>query len=180
MALNGQKVLVLNRAYVATNIIGWQRAIMLVLLEKAELVSEHPELDIPTIRRRYPLPSVIRLLIYSGFPRFTPRFTRRNVYLRDEYTCQYCGVRYDAGRLNLDHVIPLSRKGMTGWKNVVCSCLSCNLKKRNRLPHEVGMKLVREPRAPGNYMLYRLRGMQVPEDWGDFVYWGKPARVPAR
>ena len=175
--LNGQKVLVLNRAYLATNVIGWHRAIMLVYLGKAEMVSRNEELDIPTVNRKYPLPSVIRLLIYSGFPRFTPRFTRRNIYLRDNHTCQYCGKRFESARLNLDHVVPLSRGGVTSWTNVVCSCLNCNLKKKNRLPSEVGMKLAREPRVPGNYMLYRLRGMQVPEDWGDFIYWEKKGRA---
>lgn len=171
--LNGQRVLVLNRAYLATNVIGWQRAIMLVYLGKAEMVSENEELFIPTVNKRYPLPSVIRLLMYSGFPRFTPRFTRRNVYLRDNYTCQYCGRRQENNRLNLDHILPLSRGGVTGWTNVVCSCLACNLKKRDQLPEEVGMRLNRKPRVPGNYMLYRLRGSAVPEDWSDFLYWEK-------
>ena len=173
MGLNGQKVLVLNRAYLATNVISWRRAITLIFLGKAETVTENPEQVVRTSSRDYRLPSVIRLLMYSGFPRFTPRFTRRNVYLRDDHTCQYCGRRSDPSRLNLDHVIPISRGGFTGWTNVVCSCLSCNLKKRNRLPREAGMKLVREPRAPGNYMLYRLRGMELPSDWTDFLYWRK-------
>jgi len=179
MPLNGQKVLVLNRAYLATNIISWQRAISMVYGGKAETVSDRDDVEIHTVERNYRLPSVIRLLIYAGFPRFAPRFTRRNIYLRDDYTCQYCGRRQESGRLNLDHVVPVSRGGATSWTNVVCSCHSCNLKKKNRTPAELGMKLLRQPRAPGNYMLYYLRGTEVPSDWADFLYW-KKASSPLR
>jgi hypothetical protein len=75
-------------------------------------------------------------------------FSRQNIFMRDNYTCQYCGVKYQSPQLNLDHVIPRHQKGITNWKNIVCSCYDCNTKKANRTPSEAGMKLLRQPKEP--------------------------------
>jgi 5-methylcytosine-specific restriction endonuclease McrA len=76
------------------------------------------------------------------------RFSRFNIYARDDSTCQYCGRKHRRSELNLDHVIPRSRGGSTTWENVVCSCISCNLRKGGRTPEEAGMRLLRHPTRP--------------------------------
>ena len=76
------------------------------------------------------------------------RFSRLNIYARDRNTCQYCGRRPPRAELNLDHVIPRSRGGVTNWENVVCSCVPCNLKKGGRTPDEARMRLLRHPIRP--------------------------------
>jgi 5-methylcytosine-specific restriction endonuclease McrA len=91
---------------------------------------------------------VILLQAYDHLPRARVRFSRLNIYARDRNTCQYCSRRPQRAELNLDHVIPRSRGGMTSWENVVCSCVPCNLRKGGRTPEEAHMKLHRLPARP--------------------------------
>ena len=95
----------------------------------------------------FALPAVIRLAVFIRKP-FLDRvaFNKKNILRRDGYTCQYCSRRGE--RLTVDHIVPRSRGGETSWTNVVAACLRCNLKKGNRLPDEVGMRLSREPVHP--------------------------------
>ena len=76
------------------------------------------------------------------------RFSRHNIYMRDDNTCQYCGRRLPRAELNLDHVVPRSHGGGTSWENVVCSCIPCNLRKANRTPEQAGMELRKRPVRP--------------------------------
>lgn len=94
------------------------------------------------------VPRVILLQMYDRSPKRPVRFSRLNVYLRDQNRCQYCGNIFHRGDLNLDHVVPVSLGGKTNWENVVCSCIPCNLKKGGRVPEQAGMKLVRRPTKP--------------------------------
>lgn len=95
----------------------------------------------------FPVPSVIRLRRYIRRPyRQRVAFNRKNVFRRDDHTCQYCGAH--SNDLTLDHVLPRSRGGATSWENVVACCRRCNAKKRDRTPEEAGMLLARRPRAP--------------------------------
>ena len=94
------------------------------------------------------VPRVIILVTYDRFPRRTVKFSRLNILLRDDHTCQYCGRRLARSRLNLDHVIPRSRGGHTTWENIVTSCHPCNHKKGGRTPKEAHMKLIRRPFRP--------------------------------
>jgi 5-methylcytosine-specific restriction endonuclease McrA len=94
------------------------------------------------------VPRVVRLLSYERLPRNSVKFNRRNIFLRDEYVCQYCLRRFGSHRLSLDHVVPKSRGGPTSWENIVCSCLDCNVRKGGRTPAEAGMRLLRPPRKP--------------------------------
>ena len=91
------------------------------------------------------VPRVIQLLSCDRPPRYDVKFSRHNIYLRDGTRCQYCGRRFPTSELSLDHVVPLSRGGVSSWENVVCACLRCNVKKGNRLPDEAGMALRRPP-----------------------------------
>ena len=93
-------------------------------------------------------PEIILLANYNRVPRHEAPFTRRNLFLRDDHTCQYCGRRHPTQNLSIDHVIPRSRGGRTTWENCVIACVPCNARKGNRLLNEARMKLITKPRRP--------------------------------
>jgi len=108
------------------------------------------------------VPRVVVLQMFDRVPRVKVRFSRLNIYARDDDTCQYCGQRRPRHGLNLDHVVPRSQGGRTTWENVVCCCYECNLRKGGRTPAQAGMQLERAPvrpiwsfRAPGGNIRYR-------------------------
>jgi 5-methylcytosine-specific restriction endonuclease McrA len=120
------------------------------------------------------LPSVIALREYVSAGRW-PAFTRFNVFLRDRFTCQYCGTRTVSNELTFDHVVPRSRGGRTTWSNVVAACGSCNLRKGSHMPRDVGMLPRVKPQRPSVHELQR-NGQAYPpnylhESWRDFLYW---------
>jgi len=98
-------------------------------------------------RLAFRVPSVIRLLEYRRIPHQTRALSRKNILLRDRNTCQYCGEVLPSSELTLDHVVPRSRGGSSTWENLVACCHPCNRQKGNQHPIEVGMHLLREPRA---------------------------------
>ena len=145
--LNGLQnpVLVLNASYEPINVCAARRALVLVLKGVAA-AEERTPYQVSSARVCMPLPSVIRLLEYRRIPHQTRSLSRKNILMRDHYTCQYCGRTLMAGELTMDHVIPRSRSGKSSWENLVTSCIRCNNRKGNRTPEEVGMKLARTPR----------------------------------
>ncbi len=151
----------------------WQDSIKAVFLERVNVVSEYDRVvRSPSLEFR--LPSVISLKDFVPLSR-RPAFTRFNVFLRDRFSCQYCGGDFQAERLTFDHVVPRSRGGITIWTNVVTACEPCNLRKGHRLLKEVGMVPVRHPHEPSNYQLQE-NGRAFPpnflhQSWGDFLYW---------
>ena len=138
-------VLVLNASYEPINVCAARRAIVLVLkgVAMTEDVNGH---FLHSTRIAMRVPSVIRLLEYRRIPHQTRALSRKNILLRDRNTCQYCGLVLPSSELTLDHVIPRSRGGASTWENLVACCHECNREKGNMLPHEAGMKLMREPR----------------------------------
>src|SRR4029079_3925156 len=101
------------------------------------------------------VPRVILLVAYDRVPKRHVRFSRYNIYARDDNTCQYCGQRFPRADLNLDHVVPRSQGGLASWENVVCSCHRCNRRKGGRTPEQAGMKLLKHPgRAPWTPFIY--------------------------
>lgn len=139
-------VLVLNASYEPINVCAARRAIILVLKGVA-MMEEADGNCLHAARIAMRVPSVIRLLEYRRIPHQTRALSRKNILLRDRNTCQYCGKILAAGELTLDHVNPRSRGGASTWENLVACCHNCNRKKGSMLPHEAGMKLMREPRA---------------------------------
>jgi 5-methylcytosine-specific restriction endonuclease McrA len=139
-------VLVLNASYEPINICAARRAIVLVLKGVAMTEEENGHF-LHAARVALRLPSVIRLLEYRRIPHQTRALSRKNILLRDRNTCQYCGEGLSASDLTLDHVMPRSRGGASSWENLVACCHSCNRRKGNQLPHEAGMRLMREPHA---------------------------------
>ena len=141
-------VLVLNASYEPLNVVSVRRAVVLLLLEKAQLI-EAAEAHLRAERFSIPRPTVIRLVAYVKVPYgLRMPLSRRGVLARDQYTCQYCGARPGRSALTLDHVVPRARGGQRTWQNLVAACGPCNRRKGDRSPSEAGLRLARTPRAP--------------------------------
>lgn len=151
----------------------WQDAIKAVFMDRVTVLSEYDlAVHSPSIEMK--LPSVISLKEYIPSNR-KPAFTRFNVFLRDRFTCQYCGRPDTTERLTFDHVVPRSRGGRTSWSNVVTACSPCNLKKGNLMPKKCGMIPRRTPAEPSSFAL-QDHGRSFPpnflhESWHDYLYW---------
>jgi 5-methylcytosine-specific restriction endonuclease McrA len=116
------------------------------------------------------VPKIVVLAIYDKLPRLEVKFTRRNVFLRDKFTCQYCSKVLPEHQLNLDHVLPRDKGGRTTWENIVTSCVRCNTRKANKLTHEVNMHPLRKPIAPRWRPLFGLHENGLAdESWAHFV-----------
>lgn len=138
-------VLVLNASYEPINVCAARRALVLVLKGVAS-AEEHASCYIHSARQAIRLPSVIRLLEYRRIPHQSRALSRKNILLRDRYTCQYCGKTLPSAELTLDHVLPRSRAGESSWENLVACCNPCNNRKGSRTPEEADMLLHRSPR----------------------------------
>jgi len=100
------------------------------------------------------IPKVIRLTGYNKVP-VKLRLTRRNIIMRDDHTCQYCGKKKNLSELNIDHIVPKAQGGRNSWVNLACSCIKCNSHKRDRTPKQAGMKLLRHPKKPTIYLMFK-------------------------
>ena len=169
------RVLVLNATYEPLSTVSVQRAIVLLLKEKAELVEATAE-RLHAVCTSLPVPLVIRLVCYVRIPHpvvLSP--TRKSVALRDNYTCQYCGAAPGRALLTLDHILPRSRGGQTTWENVVAACSPCNLKKGGLMPAKAHMHPRQKPFQPTVHDLHNNGRMFPPnhlhESWMDYLYW---------
>ncbi len=138
-------VLVLNASYEPINICAARRALVLVLKGVAS-TEELSHSHVHSARNTMAVPSVIRLLEYRRIPHQTRALSRKNILMRDRYSCQYCHKTLPSSELTLDHVVPRSRAGETTWENLVACCHHCNNRKGSHTPEEAGMKLARMPR----------------------------------
>ena len=118
---------------------------------------------------RFLFPSVIVLKNYIQKRRVSMSPTRKNIYWRDKYTCQYCSGEFKYKQLSLDHVMPKSRGGERGWMNLVTCCLKCNQKKGNKTPSEASMRLIREPYIPNVNIVDFYHHIEVPKVWLNFI-----------
>ena len=134
------RVLVLNQNYEPMSVCSARRAVILLYLDKAEMIERNHEL-IHSVSQTMPLPSIVRLSRFVRVPRKRVLLNRKNILKRDQHQCQYCGRR--ESQLTVDHVMPRVRGGKDTWENLVCACMRCNTKKGNRTPHEAGMTLLR-------------------------------------
>jgi len=160
-------VLVLNATYEPINVCTVRRAVVLLLKEKAEVI-EDGDWELRSATRSVTRPVVIRLVSYVRVPRDTHRrkITRRAVFARDDWTCQYCGAR---SNLTVDHVIPRSKGGSSNWENIVASCAPCNLRKGNALPRQAGMRLQRQPRTPSPNVFIHVASPTIPAAWQRYL-----------
>ncbi|RMF37914.1 MAG: HNH endonuclease [Chloroflexi bacterium] len=162
-----QPVLLLNANYEPLGVCTIRRAMGLLIVGKAEIVLNGRGL-IHTPTRAYPRPSVIRLSYMVHRPRPRVKLSRREVFRRDNYTCQYCGRR--TGRLTLDHVIPRHRGGTHSWENLVAACPQCNRRKGGRTLQEAHMRLLRQPFEPAPTALYLYgRYLEENREWEPFL-----------
>ena len=160
-------MLVLNATYEPINVCTVRRATVLLLKEKAELV-EQSERMLRSTSTTLPRPVVIRLVTYVKVPRDTHRrkITRRAVFARDGWACQYCGSR---SNLTVDHVIPRSKGGSSNWENIVASCAPCNRRKGDSLPEKAGMHPRRTPAAPSPHVFIHVASPTIPAAWRQWL-----------
>jgi 5-methylcytosine-specific restriction endonuclease McrA len=160
-------VLVLNATFEPINVCSVRRAVVLLLKAKAELL-ERATWDLHSESTTMPRPVVIRLVSYVPVPRDTHkrRITRRAVFARDGWTCQYCGAR---SNLTVDHVIPRSKGGPSSWENIVASCAPCNRRKGDHLPRQVGMHPRTKPRTPRPEVFIHVASPTIPAAWRQYL-----------
>ncbi|NPV77850.1 MAG: HNH endonuclease [Anaerolineae bacterium] len=160
-------VLVLNANFEPINVCDMRRALGMILTDKATLVLNGRG-EIHTSRKTYPAPSVIRLQYMVHRPRIRIKLTRREIFRRDNHTCQYCGK--NGGILTVDHVIPRHLGGQHVWTNVVTACSTCNHRKGGRTTEEADMRLLRQPKEPPSSASY-VFGRHVKEfsEWQPFL-----------
>ncbi len=149
--------LLLNASYEPLRIISWKKALTLFFAGKVEVIEEYDE-QVHSITFAVKLPSIIRLLKYVRVKNLNRvKFSRANIYARDDYTCQYCGKKFPSEDLTFDHVTPVR----------------CNHKKGGRTPEEAGMRLIRQPTEPhwlpAFHVTFRLKS--PPDSWRDYLYW---------
>ncbi len=163
-----EPVLVLNANYEPLNICTTRRAVGLMMTGKAELLLNGRGM-IKTASTSFPRPSIVRLAHMVQRPHPRVKLTKREVFRRDRYTCQYCGQR--PAVLTIDHVVPRHRGGRHSWTNLVTACPTCNRRKGGRTPVEAGMTLrnqPQEPRASAEYLFGRL--VQNHDEWAEFLH----------
>lgn len=158
------QVLLLDSYYQPITFIPLKKALKLMVKERVEVVkSTNVELH-----KGIFLPKVLRLVkALTNFFKRQIKWTKGNVFMRDDYTCQYCGVHIPKGQCTLDHIIPVSRGGKNRWENSATSCKKCNQEKGNKFNHEVGYVLLREPKTPTmlDLISIKFKGFDMSEIW---------------
>ena len=161
-------VLVLNLNYVPLNICNVRRAVILVGKGKAELLENHRG-QLRTVSSLVDVPSIIRLVYLVKKPFLPRKLSKKEVFLRDKFTCQYCGKKVPD--LTLDHVVPRRQHGSHTWENVVAACNRCNLRKAGRTRAEANMLLKTVPRAPDPNPYLILQNRTLLDEWLPYVPW---------
>lgn len=167
MFTTSSNVLVLNQDYQPLSVCSVQRSLVLLFLEKAELLHDVPNQHIKTVRDQFDFPSVIRLKRYVRMPYQEVMPTRKNIFRRDRMKCQYCGK---GTNLTIDHIIPKSRGGEDTWTNLVTACTICNQKKGNRTPTEASMPLRKKPFKPHHISFLREGLGSIQKEWKPYLY----------
>jgi 5-methylcytosine-specific restriction endonuclease McrA len=188
MKIENSKCLILNADYSALGIIGWKKALIWSMRSES---NDEPRVEIVDFykndfiqgvnNKRFPIPAVVKTSKYFRIHDQRVNFSRKNLFIRDNYSCQYCGIRQDIGQLTYDHVIPKSswkdRPGSpTNWTNIVTACVGCNRQKGNRTPKQANMPLKNLPIAPKKsskylpitHFLFKIR-REIPEEWSTYL-----------
>lgn len=164
-----RRVLVLNQDFNPISICTVQRAFLLVYFEKAELLTRLNGYALRTVNRSYPMPSVIKLRNYVNIPFKGVELSRQNVFKRDGYKCQYCGTDDD---LTLDHIYPKAKGGKTTWVNLITACKTCNTRKGDFTPEEIGLSIRNVPFKPSYVMFLREFSGYAYEEWIPYLKTG--------
>jgi len=161
------KVLVLNQDYQAISLCEPNRALILVMLKKAELISDVSDRKFRSINQEFRFPSIIRLYAYVHVPYKKVAMTRHNIFKRDGNQCVYCG---HTDNLTLDHIIPRAKGGRSTWDNLVTACQRCNSQKGDRTPEEAGLAMRFTPFRPSFIMYLSRFSSRVNEDWKPYLF----------
>ena len=188
MKKNNSRCLLLNADFTPLSIIPWKRAVVWHM--KYENTASYgidiidfykDDFIVGTNNKKYPIPAVARTKRFFRQSHQTLIFSRKNIFLRDNYTCQYCGIQYEINNLTYDHVIPRSvwsntKMSPTCWTNIVTACIKCNLKKSNKTPAQANMPLKREPFIPQKSLKYLPLSYQLntilkdfPQQWYAYI-----------
>jgi 5-methylcytosine-specific restriction endonuclease McrA len=159
-------VLVLNQDYSPLTVCSAQRAILLLFLDKAEILSEAVSISLRTVSHVYAMPAVIRIFRYVNLPYRGVALTRNNVFKRDRNECQYCGTYKD---LTIDHVVPQSKGGKSSWHNLVTACKRCNARKGDKSPEEAGLRLKKVPIKPSYAIFLKEFSESKYREWEPFL-----------
>jgi len=170
--MSASRTLLLNASFEPLRVISWQRAIRLMTLGKVEVVETYDR-EIRSVSFVVKMPAVVRLLRFIRRKTGGVKFSRRSIYVRDGFSCQYCGERLAASELTYDHVLPRKVGGRTTWTNIVTACWPCNARKGGRSPEEAGMRLLRTPTRPEwlPVVTFTIHLKSAPEAWREYLYW---------
>jgi 5-methylcytosine-specific restriction endonuclease McrA len=182
-----KKVLVVDQSNEPVEIISWQKAITHVLLGKAELVIDGDPFEVRTSSHVYTLTTIIRELKYlyrkHRHVKKAIAFSRHNIFVRDNWTCLYCGEVKKIKDLTWDHVIPRAQGGPTTWENIATACFPCNQDKANRTPEQAGLTLLQKPYEPKSLMELKIKvknmPYEIPNSWlayldpVSYAYWSE-------
>jgi 5-methylcytosine-specific restriction endonuclease McrA len=188
MQTKHSRCLVLNADYTPLTIINWQKALLWAIKHEynvrvgVEIIDFYKDDFICGVNnKKYPIPAVVKTAKYFRINNHKVKFSRKNLFIRDSYTCQYCNNIFDANELTYDHVIPKSiwdsNKGSpTSWTNIVTACRDCNRKKGNRTPKQANMPLQNFPNKPQKNVKYlpitaylsKIRS-EIPTEWIDYL-----------
>ena len=163
----GVMTLKLDSSFKPLGIISWKDALWLILSGKAYAV-EFYEKYVKSVKEMFQLPSVIVLKQFIKYEVIGPPCTRKNIFIRDEFSCQYCGIECEKLELTIDHVIPRSKGGNNSWTNLVAACKKCNQKKGDKTLSQVGLVLQKRPKKPGGIFSIQTTPGIHDERWFDY------------
>lgn len=182
MQKQNTKCLVLNADYTPLTIITWKKALVWSFKHDAdnrvgvEIIDFYKDDYIIGVNKKYPIPAVVKTAKYFRINNHRVKFSRKNLFIRDNYSCQYCGAKTEIAKLTYDHVIPKSvwrndSLSPTTWTNIVTACIDCNRKKGNRTPKQANMPLKNLPVMPQKNIKYLpivdylVKINHIPEEW---------------
>ena len=168
MIMLNKKVLVLNQSYEPLCISNVRRTVIMLYLGKAEVIELIDHRFLRSLHLKIPVPSIVRLLLYKKVPDKKVILSRKNIMIRDNCQCQYCGKKNI--ELTIDHVLPRDRGGYVAWENLVCACVKCNSGKGNKTPEEAGMTLLNTPRKPNYVSFLRYFVDTLREEWKPYLF----------
>lgn len=178
MKLHDQKVLVLNSDYSPFSIISWRTAFVKLFSGNVYCVSYYEDFVVDSKMRKHAIPAVLVLKDYINISSKKSPFTKKNIFLRDEYTCQYCSYKFKPPYLQIDHIIPKSKSHLlppniklNSYENLTTSCAYCNSKKADRTPEQAGMQLLSVPKSinRSQKIVLEIKSRPIPKEWNLFL-----------
>lgn len=172
-----KKTLILNGAYYPVNVVGWKDAMAHYFDEDSTVLAEYEDEFVTTVNRAFKVPAVIVVGNVNSKNRIM-KFSSNRLFIRDGYHCAYCGHKFFKTQLNVEHIVPKSKGGITSWTNCITSCLACNSKKRDRTPEEAGMPLLFKPFVPVyDQEYFRNWNGVVYDEWKPYIPEAKTRKI---